>query len=109
MGARFSQELKFDFADGATVSNVKFAGGGGFAGVLIVPAGLNGKTVQFVATSPDGLYADADLLASAKTLATGPNVLSAAEMALVAAVANLKLKLNSAVSGAQSCVLLWKS
>ena len=111
MTEREVTEFCFMFADGGTVStNILRAGPGAF-GSIIVPTGSNliGKTVQFVAHSPSGLYADTDMLSTPKTLAAGSNPLSAAEIAEVGAINHLKLKVNSAVSGAVQCVLLWKS
>ena len=107
---RISQELEFTFLDTETVSNAKLAQAGCF-GVILVPAGsdLIGKDLQFLAHSPDALYADTSLLSTAKTLAAGANPLTADEVAEVGAVKYLKLSVNSAVDGDATCVLLWKS
>lgn len=109
---RVSQELQFTFAGaGSAVSISSVKAGHGVMGTIIVPSGslLIGKTVQFVATSPSGKFADTDLLTTPKTLAAGSNPLSSDEILQVGAVDWLKLKINSAVASDSSCVLLWKS
>jgi hypothetical protein len=108
---RLAQEIKFTFLNGATVSDTFQAEAGAVAGTIIVPAGsaLIGKTLQFVATHPSGLYADTDLLTTPKTLALGSNSLSAAELLQMGMVNFLKLKINTAVGADSPCVFLWKS
>lgn len=109
---RVCMELEFVFANGATKSNARNASAGAF-GTLIIPVGsdLIGKELQFVAHSPKGMYSDTNLFTSENviTLVVGSNPLSTEQIAEVGSVANLKLSVNSAVSGDQTCVLLWKS
>lgn len=107
---RFAEEFVFNWADGQTLSEAHLVTGGAF-GTVIVPAGsdLIGKALQFVAHSPSGKYSDADLLSTPLTLVAGSNPLIGDAIAEAGAVGHLKLKVDSAVSGAQSAVLLWKS
>lgn len=108
---RLGQELKFTWAEGATLSNYHNAGAGVGIGAIMVPAGsaLIGKTLQFVAHSPTALYADADCLATPITLVAGLNRLTVDQLEEIAFVVGLKLKLNTAVNAESTCILIWKS
>jgi len=110
---RSGREFVFSWADGATDSD-EFELGDGTFGTLLVPtgSGLITKTLQFVAVidNATGFAAsDLELLGSPLTIAAGANALSEAQIAAVGAVQRCKLRVNTAVSGAQSAVLLWKS
>ena len=118
MERRRWQQIIFNFADAATLSDVKFLGDGAF-GTLFVPSGLNGKTLQMLTEISGSEYsvgittpANFDgvaLLSTAKTLATGKNAFDSTELTEVGAAGPVRLSLSSAVSGAQQAVLWWKS
>lgn len=107
---RYPSELIFTILDAATVSDAKYVGHG-VQGILLVPTGstLVGKTMQCLAHSPDGLYADTPLLAAGKVLAAGANPFTATELLALAGAKHLKLSVTVAVTGDATCTLLWKS
>jgi len=117
MSQRLAQGLVVNFPDNSTDSDpVNLTGG--VQGSIVVPAALNGKTIQIKLDIPDsGYYRNTaaqafhgvTLLASAKTLSTGNNVFTATELAAIAGAGPVRFVLNSAVSGsATKALLLWK-
>lgn len=112
-GERWQNEHVFTWDDGETDSNEVELGAGAF-GTLIVEAGsdLIGKTVQFFAVSANRdspNFTSVGLLSTAITLGVGSNALTAEEITEVGAIGRCCLVVNSAVSGDQSLVILWKS
>ena len=108
---RARNEHRFVFPDGQAVSNQLDIGDGCF-GSLIVPSGsgLIGKTLNVRAVSRTGAFSSVNLLATAKTLASGSNPFTAEELLEIGAASVVELVINTAVSGADSpCFLLWKS
>lgn len=108
---RSAIELQFSWADGATDSDAFDISGGAF-GTLLVPTGstLVGKALQFIAVPRDGTkFTETPLLSTAKTLVAGANALSQDEIRECGAVNRCRLRVDSAVSGAASIVLLWKA
>lgn len=107
---RVAQEIVIDFAAGATTSGVHRLARGN-TGTFLVPTGSDAiaKTIQFVATTDTGLFADTALLATPKTLSAGANPFTDAELLAVGAANDVKFLLSAAVTPATRIVLLWKS
>lgn len=110
---RDGSEIVFNFANGATESTETIDVQHGCFGTVIVDAGspLIGKTLQFIAVSgstPQN-FAAAELLSSGIVLAAGANALTQDHIREAGAVSSLKLRVDSAVGSAGSCVLLWKA
>jgi hypothetical protein len=112
MSAQNFQEIVFNWADGATASEVRDLSFGR-VGMILVPSGssLIAKTLQFAAVSQKETanFAQTNLLATPITLAAGANPISSTVAAEIAAVGNCRLVVNSAVTGASKLTLLWKS
>lgn len=120
MSGRIWQQYIFNFADNTAVSaNIVNLNGGAF-GTLLVPVGINGKTLQLITEiTADQPWAKGitnlanfhavDLLTTPKALTTGKNAFSADEIREIGAAGPVRLKLNSNVTGgAQQIVLWWK-
>lgn len=117
--SRTWQQFVFTFEAGSTTSDMHFLGGGAF-GTLIVPAALNGSTLNFVTdfTTESEKYkggiADTsgfdgvDLLSADITLTTGANPLTPAQAAEVGAAGPVKLQLGAGPVAEQQVVLWWK-
>lgn len=104
-------ELTFEFANGATDSQVVDIEQGAF-GTILVPAGsaLIGKALQFVAVPrTSGKFAETALLSTSKALVAGANALTADEIREVGAASSVRMRVDTAVGSASSCVLLWKA
>ena len=109
---RRQRELEFTFSAGATASTGQVDLENGCFGSLLVPTGsdLIGKTLQIVAhPSTTGKYAATNLLGTPKLLAAGNNAFTDAELLSIAGAGLVSFLVNSAVTNASSCVLLWKS
>lgn len=115
MKERGWQRIVFTFAAGSDTSDAQNLALGCF-GALIVPIALNTLTVQLltvvdvgpdlpVNTNLDG----ANMLATAKTLATGYNPFTADEIARIGCAGPVKLKLSAAPGSTTRVVLWWKS
>ena len=105
---RSKESLTVSWADGATDSTALNLKHGCF-GTLLVPSGLNGKTLQVRSSETAYNSATYNLLTTAKTLATGKNAFSADEIRDIGAASGVVFVLSSAVSGAQTARLLWSS
>jgi hypothetical protein len=106
---------------GETHSNVLLIGGGAF-GTLLVPAALDGASLQVhteLESNIGGLdltaelsnpadFTDVALLSSAKVLATGANAFSSDELTQVGAAGPVRFVLGAAPAQDVQAVLLWK-
>jgi hypothetical protein len=115
MTRREAQQFVFTFETGQDTSNIQDLSKGAF-GTLIVPAALNGLTVNFLTDMPvsgdlpsNTGFTDIAILSAAKALSTGSNELTAAEIAEVGPAQRVKLKLSAAPGAQTRIVLLWKS
>ena len=115
MAVRHHKRIVFTFVSGADTSDAQNLNEGAF-GAVIVPAALDTKTLQLLTvvdigndlpanTGLDG----ANMLATAKTLATGYNPFTAEELARIGCAGPVKLKLSSTVGAITRVVLWWKS
>ena len=115
MNARVWKRIVFTFAAGADTSDAQNLAEGAF-GAVIVPAALNTLTLQLLTvvdigndlpanTGLDG----ANMLATAKTLATGYNPFTAEELARIGCAGPVRLKLSTSVGSVTRVVLWWKS
>lgn len=105
---RESAVIDAAFADGADTSTEPINVSGASAIGFIASAAFNTKTLSIeVSDRKDGTFV-AVSGATATTIATGANTLSSANLALILPYPWIRLKLNSAVTGAQTLKVLLK-
>ena len=119
MSQRFAQGLPVVWAANSDTSGVVMLAGGAF-GTLLVPAELDGLTLQVETYIPDNGYykglasptafSGISLLSAAKTLATGANAFTADEIREIGAAGPVRFVLSAAPSAsvAVTAMLLWK-